>query len=129
LRHLGLAEHRVEQVADLVARRDVREVELHVGALVAQVEHGEPLEEELAEDDALAEAVDQAVADALGELLERIADIALVARIDCASRSSRSIDDCAGPAAPSAPRRSGCRCWGRARAADCRRPWPANPCR
>ena len=57
-------------------------VERHPGALFAQVEHGEALQEELAEDDPFVEAVEAAAADAPGELLQGQADALFVARVE-----------------------------------------------
>ena len=58
------------------------QVERDAGAFLAQVEHGQALQEELAEDDPFVKAVEPAAADAPGQRLQSRADLLPVARIE-----------------------------------------------
>src|SRR5688572_11303931 len=68
-----------DHLAQLLAGGNVSHADF---AQLREVEEGQALGEELAVDDALAEAGDDAEADAAGELVERGADAAEVVRID-----------------------------------------------
>ena len=77
-RRLGQAEAG-DHLAQFLPRRDMGDADL---AELVEIEQGEPLGEELAIDDALAEARNDPEADAAGEFVERVADAAHIARLD-----------------------------------------------